>query len=87
MPGSNLIVLSVDNRHIKDILRSYVHEMIHHSQYLDNPDYVMRVFNGSQDALDDNNQLEELEGEAYLKGNLLFRKFTEQLKKKLQNDS
>lgn len=55
MPGSNLIVLSVDNRHIKDILRSYVHEMIHHSQYLDNPDYVMRVFNGSQDALDDNN--------------------------------
>lgn len=75
MFNNNLVVLSVDNRHIKDILRSYVHEMIHHSQWLDNPDYVTRVSDDSM--LDDNNQLEELEGEAYLKGNLLFRKFTE----------
>lgn len=65
---------------MKDILRSYCHELFHHSQYLDNPDYMRRVFVGSQESLDDNRELEELEGEAYLNGNLLFRKFTEQLK-------
>ena len=32
-------------------------------------------------------ELEEIEGEAYLKGNLLFRKFTEKLKKKLSKNS
>ena len=41
---------------------------------------MRRVFVGSQESLDDNRELEELEGEAYLNGNLLFRKFTEQLK-------
>lgn len=76
-----LIVLYIDNRHIKDILRSYCHEMIHHAQWLDNPDYIRRLFSGSQDSLDDNKELEDVEGEAYLKGNLLFRKFTEKLKK------
>ena len=80
-PMQQLIVIYIDNRHIKDILRSYCHEMIHHSQYLDNPDYIRRVFAGSQDSLDDNKELEDVEADAYLRGNLLFRKFTEQLKK------
>ncbi len=81
-----MVVLFVDNRHIKDILRSYCHEMVHHSQCLDNEDYVKRVFAGPQDNLDDNPELEEIEGDAYLRGNLLFRKFTEQLKKEAQRD-
>ena len=53
-------------------------------QWLDNPDYVKRVFNVDQDDVENNKELEDIEGEAYLKGNLLFRKFTEQFKKEMQ---
>ena len=76
-----MILLFVDNRHLKDILRSYCHEMVHHNQWLENPDYIRRVFAQNQDSIADNPELEEIEGEAYLKGNLLFRKFTEWFKK------
>ena len=48
-------------------------------QNLDNHDYLMRVFNSPEDVID-NPMLEELEGDAYLRGNLLFRKFTEWFK-------
>ena len=33
----------------------------------------------------DNPELEEIESEAYLKGNVAFRKFTEQLKKSMKD--
>lgn len=79
-PQLKQIVLYIDNRHLKDIMRSYCHELIHHIQTLDNEDYVNRVFNQPKD-LNDNPQLEEIEGDAYLRGNLLFRKFTEYFKR------
>lgn len=53
-------------------------------QWLDNPDYIRRVFALPQDSIADNKELEDVEGEAYLKGNLLFRKFTEEFKKRQQ---
>ena len=31
MPALNSIVLYIDNRHLKDILRSYCHELVHHN--------------------------------------------------------
>lgn len=83
-PATQTIYLFVDNRHIKDILRSFCHEMIHHTQYLDNPDYITRIMAVDQDDVDGNLELEEIEGEAYLKGNLVFRKFTEQFKKQMK---
>jgi hypothetical protein len=43
-PVTSTIVLYISNRHIKDILRSYCHEMIHHSQALDNKDFVLRTY-------------------------------------------
>jgi len=49
--------------------------MIHHHQYLDNPDYFRRVFKGGSIA--ENKDIRELESEAYLLGNLYFRDFTE----------
>ena len=79
-PMTSQIFLYIDNRHLKDILRSYCHELVHHMQNLDNHDYVMRVFNQPEDLVD-NPQLEEIEGDAYLKGNLLFRRFTEWFKR------
>ena len=33
-PVDNSLVLFIDNRHIKDILRTFCHEMVHHYQYL-----------------------------------------------------
>lgn len=82
-PTTSQIFLYIDNRHLKDIIRSYCHELVHHMQNLDNHDYLMRVFTQPEDLVD-NPQLEEIEGEAYLKGNLLFRKFTEWLKNSIK---
>ena len=79
MPSTRTIVLYIDNRHIKDILRSYCHELIHHAQNIDNSDYIRRLFNMPEKIVD-NPQLEEIEGDAYLRGNLVFRKFTEWFK-------
>ena len=84
MPALNSIVLYIDNRHLKDILRSYCHELVHHNQNLENSDYLRRVL-GRPDDLVDNAQLEEIEGDAYLRGNLLFRKFTEWFKRQKFN--
>ena len=78
-PNTKTVILYIDNRHIKDILRSYCHEMVHHNQNLDNEDYLKRVYKNVD--LKDSPELEEIESEAFLKGNLLFRKFTEQFKK------
>ncbi len=83
VPAAQTIVLYIDNRHIKDILRSYCHELIHHNQNLDNSDYIRRIFNSPQDLVE-NPELEELEGDAYLRGNLLFRRFTEWFKRHQQ---
>lgn len=78
-PFSQTIRLFIDNRHIKDVLRSFCHELIHHMQWLDNPDYLRRISKNSN--IIDSVELEEIESEAYVKGNLLFRKFTENLNK------
>ena len=75
------LILFTSNRHIKDILRSYCHEIVHHHQNLENGDYLRRIYKGVD--LGDSPELEEIEAEAYLKGNLLFRKFTEHFKKSM----
>ena len=77
---SSQIVLRISQRHLKDILRTYCHELVHHHQNLDNPDYFKRVWKGGD--LVENLELQEIEAEAYLQGNLNFRKFTEWLKKR-----
>ena len=33
-PANSAIALFTNGRHMKDILRSYAHELIHHNQYL-----------------------------------------------------
>lgn len=74
-PTNNELVLFIDNRHIKDILRTFCHEMVHRNQNLTDPDGF--ASSASSLPLAEDHRLEELEGEAYLYGNLLFRKFTE----------
>ena len=71
----NSIVLFTSNRHIKDILRTFCHEIVHHYQHLRDPENYQNLnFEGS---VYDNKGLKDMEREAYEKGNLLFRLYTE----------
>ena len=77
-PDSNELVLYVLGRHPKDVCRSFAHEMIHHIQNLEG-----RIGGGRIQTSDVNEDeyLYEIEKEAYLKGNMLFREWTDLCKK------
>ena len=74
-PNNCSITLYTLNRHPKDILRSYAHEMIHRMQ--DN-EGILNNINTTNTNEDDS--LEELEKEAYLKGNITFRNWEDSIK-------
>ena len=70
-PSNMSVVLYVTNRHDKDICRSFAHELIHHIQN-ERGDLEMGDATSPTYAQDDKH-MREMEKEAYLKGNLLFR--------------
>lgn len=72
-PEEKAITVFCKDRHPKDILRTFAHEMIHHSQNLRGINLTFT----SNDDVKDNKELERVEAEAYLKGNIYFRKWTE----------
>jgi predicted nucleotidyltransferase len=74
-PNNHSITLYTLNRHPKDVLRSYAHELIHHIQNLED-----RLQNISTDNINEDEYLRELEREAYEKGNLLLRGWENALK-------
>ena len=84
-PSKKSVTLFVDGRHPKDILRSLAHELIHHNQNLRDPEFDW----GGGGDLEQDDRLRKLEGEAYLKGNIYFREWTEAEngKKKTLNES
>ena len=74
-PTENKLVLFIDNRHIKDILRTFCHEMVHRNQNLIDPEgFAAKTSNL---PLAEDEELKRIESEAFLYGNLLFREFTE----------
>ena len=74
-PNDCSVTLYTLNRHPKDILRSYAHEMIHRIQ--DNENRLKNVTTTNTNEDDD---LLELEKEAYLNGNITFRNWEDSLK-------
>ena len=74
-PTNCSITLYTLNRHPKDILRSYAHEMIHRMQ-----DNEGRLKNITTTNTNEDGDLEELEKEAYLKGNMCFRNWEDTIK-------
>ncbi len=82
-PTTYTIVLYTANRHPKDILRSYAHELIHHDQ---NVKGMMPTENVAEDPMyaQNNEQLRKLEEDAYLRGNMMFRDWTDNKKYKQQ---
>lgn len=73
-PDDDEIVLYVADRHPKDILRTLAHELIHVQQHHEGR---LGGFDGSA-ALKDDPVLRSIEGEAFLKGNLALRDWTEE---------
>jgi hypothetical protein len=80
-PENNLIVLYVTNRHPKDILRSFSHELVHHAQNCRGD--LDDLSTGGHYAKDGKGK--EIEEEAYLQGNMNLRNYEDQLKFKGKN--
>ena len=76
-PDERKVVIFTKNRNIKDCLRSATHEFIHHMQNLQNPDKDW----GTGGDLEADRKLRGIEGEAFLLGNIIFREWTEKMKK------
>ncbi len=77
-PANTTIVLYTMGRHPKDILRSFAHEMVHHEQNLNKAigNGIIKTTNTLED-----DYLEQIEREAYEKGNIMLRNWTDSLKK------
>ena len=74
-PNNCSITLYTLNRHPKDVLRSYSHEMIHRIQ-----DNEGRLNNVNTTNTNEDSNLQELEKEAYLNGNIIFRNWEDSIK-------
>lgn len=76
---SNTIWLMCHGRHIKDILRSFGHELIHAMQKLNGEltDDVMDVINNDYNI--ENPTIQAIEGPAFQNGSFLLRKYTQSL--------
>jgi hypothetical protein len=74
-PSTYTITLYITDRHPKDILRSFSHEMIHHKQNLDG-----RLENITTTNTNEDDELTEIEREAYELGNILFRNWEDTIK-------
>jgi hypothetical protein len=73
-PNTQTIVLYTEGRHPKDIVRSYAHEMVHHTQNLEG-----RIGNIQTTDTTADKKLDAIEREAYLKGNMMFRNWTDSI--------
>ena len=79
-PSEHKIALFTKGRHIKDILRSLSHELVHHNQNCrgDFDDGAATV----QGYAQEDGHLREMEREAYESGNMIFRDWEDKLKDK-----
>ena len=81
-PNSMSIVLYTEGRHPKDIVRSFSHEMVHHTQNLEGRLGEITTTNTQED-----DNLDKLEQEANLKGTMTFRNWTDSLNENLTKNS
>jgi hypothetical protein len=73
-PSDMTVVLYTEGRHPKDIARSFAHEMIHHIQHLEGRLHDIQTTNTNDD-----DHLNDIEREAYTKGNMVFRNWTDNM--------
>jgi len=80
-PNNRVIVLYTMDRHPKDVMRSFAHEMIHHEQNCNDKLTNINTTNTNKDG-----DLPEIEREAYEKGNMMFRNWTDTLTESIVGD-
>jgi hypothetical protein len=73
-PSDMTVVLYTEGRHPKDIARSFAHEMIHHIQHLEGRLHDIQTTNTNDD-----DHLNDIEREAYTRGNMVFRNWTDNM--------
>jgi hypothetical protein len=76
-PNNKEVVLYTLGRHPKDVCRSFTHEMIHHMQNLEGRLGGGRI---NTSNVNEDDYLQEIEKEAYLKGNMCFRSWEDSQK-------
>ena len=81
-PNDSSIVLYTEGRHPKDIVRSFSHEMIHHIQNLEG-----RLDNITTTNTQEDDNLNDIEAEANLKGTMTFRNWTDSLNENVSASS
>jgi hypothetical protein len=79
-PGDKSITLFTNGRHPKDILRSFSHEMTHFAQDCSGEFTDEVMGDTSPGYAQRNSGLKRLEADAYLRGNMNFRKWEDNLK-------
>ncbi len=77
-PTNYEVVLYVDGRHPKDVMRSLSHELVHHAQNCRGDFTGQRATDPGYAQRDPH--LRKMEREAYTKGNLIFRDFEDLIK-------
>ncbi len=70
-PGSFTVTIYTDKRHIKDILRSIAHELVHHDQNCNGA--FEKPFESGPGYAQKDDRMRELERDAYERGNMIFR--------------
>ena len=81
-PENQTITLYTEGRHPKDITRSFSHEMIHHIQNLEGRLGIITTTNTQED-----DNLNDIEAEANLKGTMTFRNWTDSLNENTSTQS
>ena len=88
-PESSEVMLYVDNRHPKDVMRSLSHELVHHAQNCrgdlqggcDKPGWNQACVQDTGPGYAQRDpHMRKMEREAYTKGNLIFRDFEDLIK-------
>lgn len=81
-PAEKKITLFITERHPKDVMRSFSHELVHHAQNLRGE--FNNVGDMGEGYAQANKHLREMEREAYEQGNLIFRDWEDQRKIAMQ---
>ena len=83
-PESMEVVIYVDGRHPKDVIRSLSHELVHHAQNC-RGDLNADIAGGTELGYAQNNpHMRQMESEAFEKGNLCMRDWEDSVKVQLQ---
>lgn len=84
-PEDFSVVVYGTGRHVKDVLRSLSHELVHHAQNCrgDMDEWFKFLEGGGQHAgyAQNNEHMREMEREAYERGNMIFRDWEDERKK------